>query len=58
MNNKIAINKYPPTMALNANGLVPIKRHMMAEGITKYDPCICYVQVVQETHFDQKTHGD
>ena len=34
--NIMAINLYPPTITLNANGLnAPIKRHIEAEWITK-----------------------
>ena len=48
MNNKMTVNTYLSTTALNANGLnAPIKRHMVAEQ----DLSVC---CLQETYFRSK----
>ena len=52
MNNKMAINTYLSIITLIANELnAPMKRHMVAEWITKQDPYIC---CLQQTHFRSK----
>ena len=45
---ELAMNKYLSIITLNVNGLnAPIKRHRIAEWISKHDPHIC---CIQETH--------
>ena len=46
------MNNYLPIITLNINGLnAPIKRHSIAEWITKHDPHIC---CLHETHLRTK----
>ena len=48
----MAMNKYLSIITLNINGLnAPVKRHRIAEWITKYDSHIC---CLQETHLRTK----
>ena len=52
MYNKIAINTYLPIITSNVNGLNdPIKRHKIAEWISKQEPYTC---CLQGTHFISK----
>ena len=56
MNNKMAVNTYLSIITLNTYELnAPIKRHLVAEWITKQDRYTC---CLQETHFRlQDTHS-
>ena len=48
----MAVNKHLSIKHLNVNGLnAPIKRHRIAQWITKHDPHMC---CLQETHLKTK----